>query len=376
MIRIFGLLALLGLLSGCVTAEPEAASLSASEVALLLPADLKDRMGWADDIVLAIGRVDRAPTAERVCAVIAVIGQESGFQVDPVVRNLPEIVRNGLEQKFSKLGPLSGLAVKAILQARAPGAKDNFAKRVAKLKTESDLDRLFRDIEDSVRERFPGPVVVASAVSKMMGKGWIEELNPVTTAGPMQVKVSYAKELDGFTSLSDAEARDLLYTRKGGVIAGTARLLDYEAHYDDVIYRFADYNAGIYSSRNAAFQAMLSDLGGARLTADGDLLAYEPDGDATGDETQSVKAMMAFGAKHDLSDREVRRAANHEKTLDFEDYALWESVRAAWEKKTGKKAPYARIPTVTLNSPKLATKRSTDWFAKSVKKRYEDCRKY
>jgi hypothetical protein len=191
----------------------------------------------------------------------------------------------------------------------------------------------------------------------------------------MQVKVSFAKALDGFDNLSDAEARDLLHTRKGGVIAGTARLLGYEAHYDDVVYRFADYNAGVYSSRNAAFQAMLSDLGGEKLVPDGDLLAYEPDGDATGDVTRSVKAMLAFGARHDLSDRAVRRAANHEKTLDFEDYDLWDEVRAAWEKKTGKKAPYARIPTVTLSSPKLSGTRSTAWFAKSVKARYDACRR-
>lgn len=368
------LILLLPLVS-CVTAEPEEPSLPASEVARLLPDHLKDQKNWADDIVDALARIDRAATPERVCATIAIIAQESGFQVDPIVNNLPKIVRQGLEKKFEKLGPLSDLAVKAILKARAPGMKDNFEKRVAQLKTESDLDRLFRDIEDSLRQRFPGPIVVASAVSKMMGQGWIEDLNPVTTAGSMQVKVDFAKNLDSFENLTNVEVRDLLYTRKGGVIAGTARLLAYDAHYDDIIYRFADYNAGIYSSRNAAFQMMLSDLGKQKLSADGDLLSYEADGKPTGLETNTVKAMLAFAEKNDISDWAVRRAANHEKTLDFEDYDIWEQVRAAWTKKTGKKAPYARLPSVTFHSPKLSGPRSTEWFAKRVKTRYDACRK-
>jgi hypothetical protein len=342
------------ILAGCVTTEPEAPSLSSAEVVRLLPSEVKDKAGWAEDIVFAIERIDRAVTEERACAVIAVIDQESGFAPDPVVRDLPRIVREGLEKKFEKLGPLSGLAVKAVLQARAPGNKDNFEKRVAKLKTESDLDRLFRDIEASLRQRFPGPIAVASTVTKPMGKGWVEDLNPVTTAGSMQVKVSFAKTLEGFEDLSDGEVRDLLYTRRGGVVAGTARLLGYEASYGDVIYRFADYNAGMYASRNAAFQEMLSDLGATQLALDGDILAYDRDGDPAGVETNSLKAMMAFAAKHDVSDRAVRRAANHEKSADFEDYAIWEKVRAAWEQKAGKKAPYARIPNVTLSSPKLS----------------------
>jgi hypothetical protein len=93
----------------------------------------------------------------------------------------------------------------------------------------------------------------------------------------MQVKVDFAKKLN--PDLSDESVRELLYTRGGGVRTGTARLIGYAASYDDVVYRFADYNAGVYASRNAAFQQMLEDLTGIALDNDGDLLIYNKNGE-------------------------------------------------------------------------------------------------
>lgn len=359
---------------GCVTTTPESPSLSVGEVARLIPERVKDREGWAEDIIKAIEAVDKDPTAERVCAVIAVIEQESGYQVDPAVAHLPRIVREGILKKFARLGPLAEPAMNALLDGKAPGTDVTFAKRIDKLRTEQDLDRLFRDIASTYREKFPGSFVIASAMSRLLGKGGLDNLNPVTTAGSMQVKVSYARTIDDFDSLSDASVRELLYTRAGGVRAGTARLLDYPAAYDDIVYRFADYNAGVYASRNAAFQEQLAAVTGRTLIPDGDLLAYADDGDRKDLETKSLQAMLVFGINHDMRAGAVQRAARKEKSDDFEDTSIWEEVRAAWKSKTGKEPPYARIPNVTLTSPKLSRDRSTAWFANNVKKRYEACR--
>jgi hypothetical protein len=362
--------------TACVTSKDQTEvteGLNIAEVTAYVPAQVKDRSGWAEDIFQSIAALSKAPTTERVCAVIAVVEQESGFQANPQVVNLPQIVRGGILKKFEPLGILAEPAVKLLLAGKAPGATETFENRIAKLRTERDLDQFFRDMAAAYHGEFPGPYAIASVVSKLMGKGYLAELNPVTTAGSMQVKVSFAKTLDEANNKNDEEIRDWIYTRAGGLRVGTARLLGYDASYDDIIYRFADYNSGIYSSRNAAFQEMLGHVTGQKLTFDGDILAYDQNG-IKDVETKSLSALLAFARKNDIWEWTVQRDAKKEKTQEFEETTSWEKVRDAWKEKTNKDAPYARMPSVLLSSPKLSKTRSTEWFATNVKKRYSACR--
>lgn len=367
-------------LMSCVTPHPDGLSessvpqLETVDIVQRIPPHVADREGWGDDIAFAIRAIDKELTAERVCAVIAVIEQESGYQTDPVVANLPQIVREGLKKKFSRLGPLADPALETLLSGKAPGSSQTFNQRINKLRTERDLDRFFRDISATYKQSLPGTYAIASAISLILGKGSLQNLNPVTTAGSMQVKISYARELDEFKSMSDEQLREYLYTRMGGIRVGTARLIDYPASYDDLIYRFADFNVGIYASRNAAFQALLRDLTGRDLALDGDLLAYDEDGEAKAIETETLKALLAFGEKHDLSAWTIRRDVKKEKSEEFENTESWEKVRETWEAKKGRKPLYARVPEVELVSPKLIRNRSTSWFANRVKQRYQSCR--
>jgi hypothetical protein len=327
--------------------RPSAPVLAARDVVELVGRAATDREGWANDIVAAIRLAGKDPTAERACAVIAIIEQESGYQPDPAVPNLPRIVTKALEDKLAPLGPLAKPALRAVID-------DDTRARIATLRTESDLDRLFRE---TISAKLP------PAVTSVTG---IDDLNPVTTAGAMQVQVAFARDMSG---LSDTETRELLYTRFGGVRFGTARLLAYPAAYDDVLHRFADYNAGMYSSRNAAFQEQLAWLVAKRLALDGDLLDYR------GVDSQTLQAALTFGGLYGVSDRRVRGDLEKEKSEDFEETDLWHAVRDAWQQRTGKAAPYARVPDVTLSSPKLSRTRTTAWFAESVKKRYVTCRR-
>lgn len=348
------------------------ATFSRAEVAARLPVKLVDKEGWADDILAAIVMTKKAPTAERVCAVVAVIEQESGFQADPVVPELPAIVRRGLQEKLEPLGPLAEPAKDAVLEMKAPGSTQTFNARIDKLRTERDLDRLFRDVATAVQSDSPGGFGLAQAMTMVFRGGDVSDLNPVTTAGSMQVKVDFAKTLN--EDLDDTAVRELLYTRGGGVRAGTARLIGYGASYDDIAFRFADYNAGRYSSRNAAFQQMVDDLTGITLDHDGDLMVYDKKGRAKDADSNTMKALLTFGASHDLSSWTIHRDVKKEKQEDFESTDTWKAVRAAWTTKTKKPPPYAQLPEVSLSSPKMAKPRTTTWFANAVKQRYLRCR--
>ena len=52
----------------------------------LLPAALADRNGWAGDIHSAMVALGIEPSADNICAVVAVAAQESEFRADPSCR--------------------------------------------------------------------------------------------------------------------------------------------------------------------------------------------------------------------------------------------------------------------------------------------------
>ena len=84
--------------------------------------------------------------------------------------------------------------------------------------------------------------------------------------------------------------------------------MEYPADYDKAIYRFADYNSGVYSSRNAAFQSMLNALTKTEISLDGDLLLYNKDGDVKSNQSQSEKELIAVFAQNNIlvTPRQIR----------------------------------------------------------------------
>ena len=225
-----------------------------------LPDGVKDRAGWATDIYAAFAALDIPPTPENICAAVAVTAQESGFQVDPVVPGLASIARKEIDKRRESAG-IPKFALDAALAIPSANGK-SYGERLDAVKTEQQLSEMYED--------FIGRVP--------FGKSLLADRNPVRTGGPMQVSIAFAEASPAakpYPYPVSGTIRHEVFTRRGGMYFGIAHLLDYPAPYTRPLYRFADFNAGQYASRNAAFQNAVTQVSGIPLELDGDLLRYD-----------------------------------------------------------------------------------------------------
>lgn len=361
------------------TDEPK---LQTEHIKKLIPTRVKNRESWAQDMFDISQELDIPTTKQNVCTMVAVVDQESNFVADPSVPGLGEKavreVQDRLEEKFSdKLGDTLGVTVAQYFQEvlrNQPTPEDNYLSQMRKVKTERELDELYREIFDHMAKHYH--VSALTGAAKLVGQNFSEKLNPITTLGSMQVHISYAEEHKR-KSGNMADLRTDLYTQYGGLYYGIHRLMMYPADYDKPIYRFADYNSGMYSSRNAAFQSMLNRLTQVELSLDGDLLLYSKDGNPKATRSQTEQELVRVFAMNNvlLTPRQIRADLKKEKQLKFEDTATYQEVLKLYEEKTGKKPMYAIMPEVVISGPKLSRDYNTNWFASRVNSRYETCMK-
>ena len=326
-------------------------------VAKLLPASVKDRSAWAMDLHSAFANLGFPHLPPIYCAVIAVIEQESSFQADPVVPGLPDIVWRELEQRGNKYG-IPKLLVSAAMLKGSPDGR-SYSQRIDSLKTEKQLNALFDDM------------IAELPAGKQLFAGY----NPVRTGGPMQVSVEFAEQHARDQPYPYSRAgtiRDEVFTRRGGLYFGSAILLDYPAPYDDVVYRFADFNAGRYSSRNAAFQSALASLSRKPLTLDGDLLRYQG-GHVIAQPSSVEMALRSVAGRLGMTAGEIRRDLLLEKAAGFGQSPLFIRLYALADKTAGKPVARQLMPQIDLKSPKITRKLTTEWFARRVEGRYRTC---
>ena len=353
-------LALALCLAGCGTPAPgggeagfEPANARAL-VAQLLPERVSDRAGWAADLTAALVALELPATPAHLCAVLAVTEQESGYQVDPPVPGLAAIARKEIDRRAERIG-VPALAVRAALAVASSDGR-SYAERLEGVKTERELSELYEDFV----ERVP------------LGRSFLAERNPVRTGGPMQVGVAFAEEqvrAQRYPYPLRGSVRHEVFTRRGGLYFGAAHLLAYRAPYAQMIYRFADFNAGRWASRNVAFQQALARLSGRTLVLDGDLLP-PPGANAIG---QTEAAALALAGRLDLSPEAVRRQLAQGTAPDFEASALYRRVFEQADAQAARALPRALLPRIDLQSPKFTRKLSTEWFARRVDERYQRC---
>lgn len=357
--------------------EPE---MKAEQINKVLPSRVNDRQSWSQDIFDIMQQLSIPKTKQNVCSIVAVVDQESNFVADPAVPGLGEKavkeINTRLKEKFeAKLGETIGGTVAGYFEdvlKNQPSPENNYMSQMRKVKTERELDLLYREIFDYMSKHYH--VSALTGAAKLIGQDIGEKMNPITTLGSMQVHINYAKEHKR-QSGNIAELRNDLYTQYGGLYYGIHRLMEYSADYDKAIYRFADYNSGMYSSRNAAFQKMLEVIQDKDLDLDGDLLLYNKDGNPQSALSQSEKEVISAFTNNKIlvTPRQIRADLKKEKEQKFEDTQTYLAVQKLYQTKTNKEPIYAMMPEVIISGPKLSRDYNTNWFASRVNGRYETC---
>jgi uncharacterized protein DUF1615 len=321
-----------------------------------LPGAIPDRAGWAADIAAAFTKLEIPPTRDNVCAVVAVIQQESGFQVDPVIPNLGGIALRELDERAAHAG-VPAVLVHAALELKSSDGR-TYLQRVRTARTERQLSEVYED--------FTGRVP--------LGRRLLASRNPIRTRGPMQVSVAFAERFNEEQPYPyhdrRRDLRDELFTRRASIYFGTAHLLDYQAPYDRYLYRFADYNAGQYASRNAAFQRAASIAAGKPLLADGALLPNDPDAPAAG---SSERVLSTLAKRLRLSQADIHSALAQGADAAFERTPLYRRVFALADRRNGRRLPRAILPQIRLGGPKIERSLTTGWYARRVNARFEQC---
>jgi Protein of unknown function (DUF1615) len=321
----------------------------------LLPPAVRDRAGWAGDIQDSFAALDIAPTREHACAVIAVIEQESGFRVDPVIPDLGQRAWREIDERAAN-ADVPPVLVHAALELKSSDGR-TYGARISAARTEKQLSDTYED--------FIGQV----PLGRRLFSGW----NPIRTRGPMQVNVAFAERFERiapFPSATRGSIADELFTRRASLYFGIAHLLDYQAPYDRYLFRFADYNAGQYASRNAAFQRAAAIAAREPLTPDGALLASDP---AAKDAGSTERVLDGLAARLHLRPAEIHAALEQGTTQAFGETELYHRVFALAERRSGRRLPRAVVPEIRLRGPKIERALTTDWYAHRVNGRFESC---
>ncbi|MDB5801672.1 MAG: hypothetical protein JWL63_2611 [Rhodocyclales bacterium] len=321
-----------------------------------MPARLTDASGWAADITNALGVLRIPLSPENVCSVLAIIEQESSFNADPEVPNLPRIITREIDARRERYS-IPQFVVDQGLQRKSRDGR-TYATRISVLHTESDVSRLYEDMFSEL------PDVAAV----------YQPRNPINTAGAMQVNVAFAEEhahAKPYPYGRNVSVRHETFSRRGGLYFGVAMLLDYAAPYPTPLYRFADYNAGRFSSRNAAFQNALARLSNTPLVADGDLLIYQ-DGAVSMMPSLTQRALTALAPKLGMAPGDIRRDLMLEKTEQFMSTLLWRRFFALADA-TGQPPPRFAMPQIAVHSPKFNRTLTTSGYATQVDGRFANC---
>ncbi|ARJ40677.1 hypothetical protein B1H58_00795 [Pantoea alhagi] len=354
LLRLMPLVALLAL-AGCTSKQKETPQQTPQQmqarITALMPGHVRQKADWSSDMATAFRTQQIEASDSNICAVIAVADQETNFNADSPVPGLPKIAWGEINKRAARLH-IPAFLVRTALLIKSPNGR-SYADRLDSVRTEKELSAIFDDFINMVP----------------MGQTLFGNLNPIHTGGPMQVSIAFAEaNARGYPWPVETTIRQEVFTRHGGIWFGVKHLLGYPANYSTPLYRFADFNAGWYASRNAAFQAAVARTTGMKLALDGDLIIYGSDKAGA-----TELAVRTLAGQIDMSHRAIRRDLEKGDKLEFEKSELWKQVFALADKQAGRRMPREMLPGIRLESPKITRNLTTAWFAQRVNSRYQQC---
>ena len=345
-----------------------------------------DAEGWLDAINSAL-YAQQADCADDdfLVLVISTIQMESGVRADPPLAetDLEALFVRRKEQLLGENVLAAGLLSVSTLEGdlRRKLHQDTVRGRV---RTERDLARYTDgDLRPWLRDYLARNYLMPESVANSMEARWLPD--PVRTVGPMQVNTvkawRNAKER-GEPLDSPEEMRAILLSPDTalhrGIEEGVALLLKSYREYrgemdaqDAAFFAGADYNAGEFSSRNAAYQEMLAAITGRRLAVDGDLLLYR-DGEPSEAPSRTELAVRDVLAGADP--RRIRADLLREKEPGFGETATARGICAAFRKAAGKACPAGLIPAGAGNPKadlKLGRTYTPENYARGLFARYQ-----
>ncbi|MDH4249540.1 MAG: DUF1615 domain-containing protein, partial [Deltaproteobacteria bacterium] len=316
---------------------------------------------WLDDLNMALFELGVPCNQEEfLVLVLTTIQLESAVRSDPALENAN--LESLFEYKLAQLRD-SSLFLEPMLNqsglVEGLRAKLRADTRTGKVRTEGDLGRYVEgDLRVWLAERLTSEYFIPGPVARFTAEQAL--VNPVSTIGPMQVNVhkAYRNARRRGEAVSGTEAMQRLLLDRGtalyrGLKEGIYMLwrgFSFYSRYvpveEAIQYTTADYNAGEFSSRNAAFQARVSEMSRHKLTLDGDLLLY--DGDQPRQRVSNTESAI-LTLKAELTPHQVREDLKLEKEPEFITTTTYLKVCELYSDRLKKPCQVAMVPSGAVN---------------------------
>jgi hypothetical protein len=360
---------------------------------LLKKKQVADAEEWTLSVLMALCANDMPLAPEYVSLVFAIIEKESSFVAHGLLPNQPEgfhkLAHRLIDDIFSgdstaldrvfgqQLG--AKLARAVITLAKKLGilsgerAKQKFDKLYARfdwhrITTEWDIENV---LSEDILTLSEGITPLSLSIKAFLAyfpdvEQRLRSHSLLRSVGPMQVSTKRERPFiqDDLQELTEDKIRRLLYTIEGGVYFGTKklqRLVDIYAgegllSAEAVEFIAADYTAGFYISRNAAFIQQIGLLADARFPADTTLRSPQVK-DALKKILKGLNGSEDGAAKESGINswaylEQIQRIGSLARKKGLEQSILYQMVKRQYGYYTGRKPVYAVISRKHLYSPK------------------------